>query len=203
MVSQASPTPDVLMEQARAGDSAALGLLLELYRNYLRLMARSLIGSALRVRLDPSDLIQETYLKAHREFGQFLGDSEPELVGWLRTILVRTLANQAKRHQAQGRDHRRQESLEALLDRSSQAVQRALMASAPSPSAGASQRERAILLADALAALPPDYREVIVLRNLEHVPIDEIAERLGRTPNAVRMLWTRAVLSLNRRLEGS
>src|SRR6516225_4651134 len=115
--------PDQLLQQARAGDDAARGLLLEMYRNYLRLMARSLIGQALRVRLDASDLVQETFLKAHREFAQFLGATEPELVSWLRTILVNTLANQVKHHRRQGRDYHRQESLEVMLDRSSLAVQ--------------------------------------------------------------------------------
>ena len=80
--------PGRLLEQARRGDDAALGQLLELYRNYLRLVARSLISAALRVKLEPSDLVQETFLKAHREFAQFAGRSEPELVAWLRQILV-------------------------------------------------------------------------------------------------------------------
>ena len=71
--------PDQLIAQARGGDSAALGRLLELYRNYLRLVARSLIGVALRVKAEPSDLVQETFLKAHREFAGFAGQGEPEL----------------------------------------------------------------------------------------------------------------------------
>src|SRR5215468_8039016 len=82
-------TPESLLAQARGGDDAARGQLLELYRNYLRLMARSLISQPLRVRLDASDLVQETFLKAHREFPTFLGSTEPELVAWLRQILVR------------------------------------------------------------------------------------------------------------------
>ena len=58
--------------------------------------------AAVAVQLDASDLVQETFLKAHREFAQFVGSSEPELVAWLRQILVRTLANQAKHHRAGG-----------------------------------------------------------------------------------------------------
>ena len=99
------------------------GQLLELYRNYLRLVARSLIGGALRVKLDPSDLVQETFLKAHRDFGQFAGGTEPELVAWLRQILVRSLANQVKHHRRQAHDHQRQESLERLLEQSSLTLQ--------------------------------------------------------------------------------
>ncbi len=83
--------PELLLARARTGDEAALGRLLERYRNYLRLVARALIGQALRVRLDASDLVQETFLKAAREFSHFLGSTEPELTAWLRQILVRTL----------------------------------------------------------------------------------------------------------------
>jgi RNA polymerase sigma-70 factor (ECF subfamily) len=195
--------PERLLELARAGDDAALGRLLELYRNYLRLVARALIGQALRVRLDASDLVQETFLKAAREFGQFLGSSEPELTAWLRRILVNTLANQARHHRRQARDFHRQESLEAMLDRSSQAVQQALATPSPSPSTHAVRREQAVLLADALEKLPADYREVFILRNLEHIPFDEVAARMGRSPGAARVLWKRAMDRLGQLLRDS
>jgi RNA polymerase sigma-70 factor (ECF subfamily) len=193
--------PELLLSQARAGDVPALGRLLEFYRNYLRLVARAMIGQALRVRLDASDLVQETFLKAHQEFGQFLGGTEPELVSWLRQILVRTLANQARHHRRRGRDYQRDEPLEVLLERSSSGVQRALEAPLSSPSSVASRREQAVLLADALEKLPADYREVFLMRNLEHIPFDGIAVRMGRSSGAVRMLWTRTIKKLSQLLE--
>jgi RNA polymerase sigma-70 factor (ECF subfamily) len=195
--------PELLLGRARAGDDAARGRLLELYRNYLRLMARTLISQPLRVRLDASDLVQEALFKAHREFAGFLGTTEPELVAWLRQILVRSLSDQVKRHRAGKRDLRREEALDALLDRSSLAVQKALVVPGSSPSSIASRREQAVLLADALEKLPADYREVFISRNLEHIPFDQIAIRMGRTPGAVRKLWTRTMLSLRRMLEES
>jgi RNA polymerase sigma-70 factor (ECF subfamily) len=193
--------PDRLIAEARRGDEAVRGELLELYRNYLRLVARSLIGGALRVQLDPSDLVQETFLKAHRDFGQFAGGTERELVAWLRQILVRSLANQAKHHRRQARDQQRQESLDDLLEQSSRPLELALAARAPSPSEAASRREQSVLLADAVDRLPADYHEAFVLRTLEHVPFEEIAVRMGRTTGAVRMLWARAVKRLNEMLE--
>ena len=156
-------------------------------------MARALIGQALRVRLDASDLVQETFLKAHRDFAGFLGSTEPELTAWLRQILVRTLANQSKHHRRQGRDYRKHESLEAMLDRSSAAIHRALETPSNSPSAHAVQREQAVRLADALEKIPADYREVFILRNLEHIPFDQIAARMNRSPGAARVLWKRAM----------
>jgi RNA polymerase sigma-70 factor (ECF subfamily) len=197
----ATDRPQSLLRRARTGDAAALGQLLELYRNYLRLQARALLGTGLRVRLDPSDLVQETFLDAARDFEQFAGGSEPELVAWLRQVLIRNLADQVKRHQSQKRDLRREESLEALLERSSQDAQEALVKGISTPSAQARRREQAVVLADALAALPPDYREVIILRHVEHRKFDEIAARLGRSAGAVRMLWTRALEKLHSILE--
>jgi RNA polymerase sigma-70 factor (ECF subfamily) len=193
--------PERLLEQARAGDPTARGQLLELYRNYLRLMARSLINQPLRVRLDASDLVQETFLKADREFAGFLGSTEPELVAWLRQILVRSLADQIRRHRARRRDYRREESVEVLLDRSSLAIQEKLAAPVSSPSVHSSRREQAVLLADALEKLPADYREVFLLRNLERIPFETIGARMGRSSGAVRMIWTRAIRKLTELLK--
>jgi len=203
-MTQASRTPEELLELARAGDAEAFGQLLAMYRNYTRLLARTLIGTNLRLRqrLDPSDLVQETFLEAHRDFPQFEGSTERELLAWLRRILARNLADQARSHKAGLRDYRRQESLEAVLERSGARVRQELLATASSPSAAAARREQAVLLADALAALPPDYREVIVLRNLERLRFDEVAARMGRSSGAVRMLWARALERLGAAMEG-
>jgi RNA polymerase sigma-70 factor (ECF subfamily) len=193
--------PEILLARTRAGDEAALAQLLELYRNYLRLVARALIGQALRIRLDASDLVQEAFLKAHRDFAAFRGSTEPELTAWLRQILVRALANQAKYHRCQGRDYRKAESLEAMLDRSSAAIHRALASPSSSPSEHAVQREHAVLLANALEKLPADYREVFILRNLEHIPFEEIAVRMNRSSGAARVLWKRTMDRLSQSLK--
>src|SRR5262249_43559834 len=148
--SDANELPELLLGRARGGEVTALGQLLELYRNYLRLLARTQVDGALRARLDPSDLVQETLLEAYRDFPRFFGGTENELMAWLRRILVRNLADQLKRHQAQGRDWKRQESLEGLLDRSSAEAHEALARGITSPSVQASRREQAALLADAL-----------------------------------------------------
>ncbi len=126
--------PEQLIEQARGGDPAALGRLLELYRNYLKLVARSLVGAALRVKVEPSDLVQETFLKTHREFAGFASQSEPELVAWLRRILTRTVADQVKHHRRMGCDLQRQESLDLLLERSDEIIHHALASYGASPS---------------------------------------------------------------------
>jgi RNA polymerase sigma-70 factor, ECF subfamily len=72
---------------------------------------------------------------------------------------------------------------------------------ASSPSRAAQRRETAVVLADALAELSPDYREVIVLRSIEELDWDKVAEKMGRTRNAVRVLWARALKQLRTHLE--
>lgn len=191
-------SPEVLLARARDGDQEALGSLLEEYREYLRMLARARVGRDLQVRLDPSDLVQETLLEAHRDFRQFLGQTEAELTVWLRRILVRNLTDQLKHHHSQKRDFQREQPLAELVEQAHQV----LAAPLSTPSAHAARREQAVLLASALAQLPEDYREVVTMRHLESRSFEEIATAMGRTSGAVRMLWMRALERLGALLEG-
>ena len=200
-MSQLDPMRDPLLAQARAGDQAALGQLLELYRNYLRLMARSLIHQPLQVRLDASDLVQETFLKAHREFRQFVGSEERELVAWLRQILVRTLSNEAKHHLAQGRDQRRQESLDVLLDRSSVAIQEQLADSIASPSSHAVGASRPSSWPMPWPGCLPTTARCSSCVTWNRSRSTRSPTRMDRSPNAVRKLWRRAMVVLKQAME--
>jgi RNA polymerase sigma-70 factor (ECF subfamily) len=192
-----------LIEQAHGPDPVATAGLLEAFRHYLRLLARTGLGPGLQGKADPSDLIQETLLKAHQHFNQFHGRTEAELAAWLRQILARNLADLARRYQgAEARDVRRERSIQDALDGSSHALGRILSGNRSTPSAAAQRRELSVVLADALAALSPDYREVIILRSIEEHDWDDVAARMGRSLGAVRMLWTRALKELRPLLEG-
>src|SRR5581483_90503 len=83
------------------------------FRPYLRLLAGLQLDSRLQAKLDPSDLVQETLLKAHENLGQFRGHTDAELAAWLRTILANSLAEAARRYGAAKRDPGREQSLEA------------------------------------------------------------------------------------------
>jgi RNA polymerase sigma-70 factor (ECF subfamily) len=195
---------DELLCLAQAGNNAALGQLLEQYRNYLALLARLQIGRRLQGKVDAADLVQETFLKAHRDFSQFRGASEGEWVGWLRQILALTLA-QVVRHYCgtRRRDVRLERDLAHELDESSRLLDRGLLAPSISPSGQASRGEQAVLLADALGELPEAYREVIILSHLEGLSFPEVARRMGRTLNSVKNLWARALARLRRSLGGA
>jgi RNA polymerase sigma-70 factor (ECF subfamily) len=189
--------PEQLLREARAGDGATLGRLLEQYRRYLALIANVQIGQRLRGKVDASDVVQETFLEAHRNFCRFRGTSEGELVRWLRQILAANLADLLRRYLGtQGRDVRLEREIEGALDRSSVLLDRGLVALGPSPSQLASHREQAVLLADALSGLPDDYREVLVLRHLEGLTFPEVAQRMGRSLDSVEKLWMRGLARL-------
>jgi RNA polymerase sigma-70 factor (ECF subfamily) len=185
-----------LIARARHGEDA-LGQLLERYRSYLTLLARVQIGRRLQGKADCADVVQETFLEAARQFPQFRGQTEQELVSWLRQILAGCLAHLVRRYcGTQARDIRLERGLEYDLDQSSRALDRALIAQQSTPSQRAAKREQAVLLADALAALPADYHEVIVLRHIEGLTFAQVAERMGRTLDSVEKLWLRAVVRL-------
>jgi len=187
---------------AREGEPEALNDLLDAHRNYLRFLAASCLHREMRGKADPSDVVQETLLKVHRNFGQFRGTTESEWMAWLRTILVRNLTDLQKGFQRLRRRVTRERSLEGVVDRSSAMLRNMLPSPDPSPSLEAQHRESATLVADALAELEPEDSEVVILRSLHELDWNAIAVRTGRSPDAARMLWARAMQRVGGLLKG-
>ena len=192
------PNPDDLLERAGGGDEEALGQLLDIYRPYLTLLARLRKNRQLQARVGDSDLVQETAILVHRDFAKFRGASEQEFTAWLRQLMAHVAANLLRDHKRQQRDVRLEKQLHEVFNQSSQMVGRALASTRSTPSQIAARRERAVLLAQALSELPADYREVLVLREMEGMSLRQVAQRMGRTENAVQKLWARAVVQMRR-----
>jgi RNA polymerase sigma-70 factor (ECF subfamily) len=203
-LSVADPTEPLdvasLLAEAREGDRASLGELLTHYRNYLLVLANTQLEKRLAPRVSPSDIVQETMLKAQRHLDQFRGRTEKEFLAWLRRILATRLAHFIEQHLlAAKRDIRREISMERCGDDASQSSPRLkslLRAEIESPSAAAEDRENFIALADLLAQLPRKYRDVLIWRNTQGLSFEEIAARMDRKPGATRMLWLRAIEKL-------
>ena len=193
---------EALIRAAKAGSGSARDDLFGRYRNYLCLIARITLSRKLHAKLDASDLAQEALLKVHQGFDRFQGATEPELVAWLRQILSRTLIDVQRRYERnEGREVARERSLDAAVERSSNALGNLIPGHQTSPSRRAERRELSVVFADALAALEPDHREIVVLRNLEDQEWDEIARRMNRSKDAARMLWARALARLRPLIE--
>lgn len=175
---------------------------LERYRAYLRLLAGLHLDPRLRARVDPSDIVQQTYVQAQQAWGQFRGRSDAELAAWLRQILARNLAHAARDHGRDRRDVARERSLEAALDASSVRLEGWLAADQSSPSQRADRNEQALRLADALAALPEAQREAVVLHYWQGWTVGQIGDHLGRSTTAVAGLLKRGLKELRRRLQG-
>lgn len=187
------------IEQARAGDSATLGQLLESYHNYLRLLARIEIGRRLQGKVDASDVVQETFLEAHRHFPTFQGHAEGQFAQWLRAILATTLANIVRRYLGtQARDLRLERQLAEDLDQSTCALGSILVDPHSSPSQQVIRGEQSLLVAEAMARLPEDYQTVLVLRHLEGLTFPQVADRMQRSVDSVEKLWLRGLTKLKK-----
>jgi RNA polymerase sigma-70 factor, ECF subfamily len=186
-----------LLDQARGGDAQARDRLFAKCRNYLVVVARAEAESGLQAKIDPSDIVQQTLLDAHRGLDDFRGATEAEWFGWLRQILNHNAADFVRHYiGTEKRGARREVPLV-------QADSEQPLGAAPEPAAADgtpsqifASHELELQVADAIARLSDDHREVIVLRNLERLPFDEVAERMGRSRAAVQMLWLRAIRAI-------
>jgi RNA polymerase sigma-70 factor (ECF subfamily) len=202
MLAMRPSEPDQLLVRAREGDEQALGDLLVLYRNYLKLLARVQLDRRLRTKVDESDVVQDALLRANRAFGKFRGQSEADVLAWLRQILASCLSEVFRQfHGTQRRRLDLERDLEQELAASSQTLDAQLLDRA-SPSESLMRRERGVLLANELARLPADYREAVILRHLQGLTFPEIAVKMGRTIDSVKKLWIRALARLREDWEG-
>jgi RNA polymerase sigma-70 factor, ECF subfamily len=171
-----------------AGDESIWNL--ERFRDYLRLLARLQLNSKLQAKLDGSDIVQQTLLQAHENRDQFRGQSDAEMAGWLRSILANVLATAIRRYAADARNLGRERVVQDSLANSSARIENWLAAEQSSPSEHVMRIEELARLANALAQLPNDQREVIELHHLKGLSIADIAESMQRTkPSVMGLLF--------------
>lgn len=171
-------------------------------RSYLLVLAGIHLDGALRGKVSPSDIVQQTLIEAHQKIGEFRG-SGPELAAWLRQILRHNLLDAQRTFGRAKRDAGREQRLETGLEESSQRLANLLPADGPSPSRQAGAREDVLRLADALNGLPPAQRDAVVLHHLEGLPLSETAARMDRSESAVAGLLHRGLAKLREHLEGT
>jgi len=186
------------LEAARRGDASARDRLFEACRSYVDLAARYHLQRRLRAKVDASDIVQQSLLEAHRGFERFTGETAGEWLAWLKRIVVHNAFDEAKRWRGTAkRDAGREVAIGPTESRSWPPDP---ASDEPSPSQHVLRGEEELLVAAALERLPEDHRDVLLLRNIERLPFEEVARRMGRSAGACRMLWMRAIASLRDQL---
>jgi len=181
-----------LLAAADAGDTSAIGEALELVRGYLLRIAENEIRVELRAKVNPSDVVQDTFLEACRIYSRFQGTQSEELQAWLRAILLNKLNNLHKQYfQTEKRRVGREQSLDD--SHNARPLREEIPAPNLTPSGHAVRNEESQSLNTAMARLPEHYRQVLVWRTYDHISFAEIGHRLNRSEAAAHMLYARAL----------
>ena len=197
----AAEADEKLIRAAEAGDPGALGELLQQWRPYLRVLAQRQLDSCLAMRVDPSDVIQQTCVDAMHGAANFRGNGEDQLRAWLRRMLERNVADLVRRHVvAQKRTVRREQPLAVPSSSSDGGGGHVPVAEQSSPSGRMMRNEAAERLAAQIAALPADQRAAIRCRYLEGQSLNAMALHFQRSETAVAGLLKRALQTLRQQL---
>jgi RNA polymerase sigma-70 factor (ECF subfamily) len=162
---------------------------LESFRPYLRLLAAAQLPGHLRGQIDPSDVVQNTLLKAHEHFDQYRGTGEAELAAWLRRILANALIDALRRLT-------REPQLLQAVEQSSSQLEAMLWANGSTPSERAVRQEQLERLAQSLELLPEDQRTAVQLQQIQEYSVEEIAKLMNRSKSAVGGLLKRGMRRL-------
>jgi len=186
-----------LVALAQDGDESALNRLCNVYGARVLWIIRLRMGAELRSKLESMDLVQDVLMSALKDLGTFKYKTEGDFLRWLSRIAENRLRNQLQRLHANKRDIRKEVRLNGYRPTAEDSLVAALDAvDTRTPSAIMSKREELDKLAKAIDALRPEYREVIVLTKVEGLSYREIGDKLGRSADAARMLFSRAMAAL-------
>jgi RNA polymerase sigma-70 factor (ECF subfamily) len=181
-------------------DSLAMDL--ERLRPILMILARQNLNPRLWKDIDPSGVVQETLIEAHRSREQFKGLGSPALEGWVRRILLNNLYDALRRIHREKRDVGREISMKAALEESTSRLRWQMSGGDPAPSEIVMAKEEVLALAKALEQLEPAQRDAIELHHLQGRSLAESAAILGRSESAVAALLHRGLQKLRERMKG-
>jgi RNA polymerase sigma-70 factor (ECF subfamily) len=188
-----------MMNEAGTNQSPEIQADLERFRNYLRFLAEIKLDRRLRNRIDASDIVQETLMRAYVAWDSFRGNESAQRVAWLRQILMRTILHALRDARCAKRDMAREQRLDPIIDESSRRIEQWLADDEKSPSEAVAQAEELLKVAEAVYQLPEAERVAVIGYYWQHGTLADISEELGRSVPAVAGLVHRGL----RRLRGN
>ncbi|MCM2371009.1 RNA polymerase sigma factor [Aporhodopirellula aestuarii] len=195
-----------LIEKIQARDVEALAEYIAVHRDQLSGFVRSITGEHLLAVTELDDLIQEVSATAISGLSTAPLDQYSPMQ-WLQQIARRRVVDAHRFHfDAKIRDFGRQKSIHAAAspggnDESDGGLERLLAASMTSPSAAVSRDIRMHRMSEAIASLSEEQQAAIRLRYVDGLPTKSIAEKLGKTDVAIRVLLSRSMRELEKRLD--
>jgi RNA polymerase sigma-70 factor, ECF subfamily len=177
-----------LLSEAKGGSRDALGRLLHQLRPYLRIVARGAHRGTLVNQIDDSDLVQDAIVEVTRSFERFRGAEVPEFLAWLRQVVSNTVHKSIRQHVGTKKRNAGRIEPGQELDHIPGLDHR--------PERIAQVREEAARLAEVIEKLPMAMQQVLHMRLIDDLPHAQIAVQLGRSEQATRMLFVRAIRKL-------
>jgi RNA polymerase sigma-70 factor (ECF subfamily) len=188
-----------LIQQAADGDDGAYQDLFDRFRDHLKRYVDMRMDSRLRQRVDPSDVIQETQIAAHRRLGDFLERRPMPFRIWLRKMAHEQMLNLRKMHVRSQRRSLRREV--AVPERSSMLLAGQFVDGGLSPSTQMIKKEQQMAVATMLNLLADADREVLLMRFIEGLSYAEIGYSLEIDAAAARKRSSRALRRMRERIK--
>jgi len=197
MAGEADYRTEKLVTLAKAGDESAFEQLYKTYGEHIRRIMRLRMGNELRSKLESMDLVHDAFISALRGLDNFTYKNEGDFLRWVSQIAENRIRDNLDKFHADKRDIRKEIPLSNNRRNDQETVSIDLSPrDTTTPSMIMSKSEDLNKLEDAIDRLKPEYKEVIKLSKIEGLSYEEIARRTERTPDAVRMLLSRAMAAL-------
>ena len=188
-----------LLAGAKGGDADAVDRLMDRHRDSLRRMVQLRLDQRIQQRIDVSDIVQDVLVEANRRLQDYLANPAMPYHLWLRQIAQDRIIDAHRRHRASAKrsvDREQAMNVPAGMDRSSMELAAQIVDPELTPAAAATQHEMAKLVEAAIAKLPDQDCEIIIMRHYEQLSNQEIAQALGLTEPAASMRYLRAIRRL-------
>ena len=192
-----------LLGEARQGDADAVNQLIERHRDAIWRLVRMRLDRKIQQRVDVSDVVQDVFIEANRRLTRYLENPVMPFHLWLRQIAKDRIIDAYRRHRVSAKrsvDKEHQGRVALGPDQTSLALVNQLVDGEMTPAAAVTRRELAERVEQAIAELPEQDREILLMRHYEQLSNQEVADTMGLSQPAAGMRYLRAIRRLRETL---